>query len=37
MATGTANDLMLTLYGRLRLSVLEIDGDRQVLERLAAW
>ncbi|SDG78988.1 TIGR03083 family protein [Lentzea fradiae] len=36
-AVGTAHDLMLVLYGRLGLDVLEVRGDRGVLERLAAW
>ena len=34
---GTASDLVLTLYGRLPLEALPIEGDPEVLSRLRAW
>lgn len=34
---GTASDIVLALYGRRPLDVLEIDGDRDLLRRLLAW
>ncbi|MCS5717772.1 maleylpyruvate isomerase N-terminal domain-containing protein [Herbiconiux sp. CPCC 205763] len=36
-ARGTASDLVLFFYGRPPLDSLEFDGDRRVLDRLAAW
>ena len=35
--TGTAEQLLLLAWGRLTLSDLKIEGDRQVFERLIAW
>jgi hypothetical protein len=34
---GSAADLLLALYSRIRLQRLGIDGDRGVIERLLAW
>ncbi|MYS69984.1 hypothetical protein GTY88_06020, partial [Streptomyces sp. SID5926] len=36
-ATGTAEQLLLFVWGRLTLSDLKAEGDRQVFERLIAW
>ncbi|AXO38118.1 maleylpyruvate isomerase N-terminal domain-containing protein [Micromonospora sp. B006] len=36
-ARSTAGDLVLALYGRIPLDALGIEGDRQVLDRIAAW
>ena len=36
-ATGTAEQLLLFVWGRLTLSDLKIEGDQQVFERLIAW
>ncbi|GLF94958.1 maleylpyruvate isomerase family mycothiol-dependent enzyme [Streptomyces yaizuensis] len=36
-ATGTAEQLLLFVWGRLTLSDLTVEGDRQVFERLIAW
>jgi uncharacterized protein (TIGR03083 family) len=34
LARGTASDLLLSLYGRVPFDVLEVTGDRQLLEAL---
>ncbi|MFG1740775.1 maleylpyruvate isomerase N-terminal domain-containing protein [Micromonospora chalcea] len=36
-ARSTAGDLVLAFYGRIPLDALSIEGDRQVLDRIAAW
>lgn len=36
-ATGTAEQLLLFVWGRLTLSDLKTEGDQQVFERLIAW
>jgi uncharacterized protein (TIGR03083 family) len=36
-ARGTAADLVLTLYGRIPIDSLQIDGDRRQLERFRDW
>ncbi|MEE4496249.1 hypothetical protein [Streptomyces sp. BE230] len=36
-ATGTAEQLLLFVWGRLTMSDLKIEGDQQVFERLIAW
>ncbi|MCX5401459.1 maleylpyruvate isomerase N-terminal domain-containing protein [Streptomyces sp. NBC_00102] len=36
-ALGTANDLLLAFYGRIPLDSLKLNGDRDLLDRLAAW
>ncbi|WP_406253855.1 maleylpyruvate isomerase family mycothiol-dependent enzyme [Streptomyces chartreusis] len=36
-ATGTAEQLLLFVWGRLTLSDLKTEGDRQVFEQLIAW
>jgi uncharacterized protein (TIGR03083 family) len=36
-ATGTAEQLLLFVWGRLTLSDLKIEGDQQVFEQLIAW
>ncbi|MFD0008870.1 maleylpyruvate isomerase family mycothiol-dependent enzyme [Streptomyces sp. NPDC127178] len=36
-ATGTAEQLLLFVWGRLTLSDLKIEGDQQVFEHLIAW
>jgi len=36
-ARGTAGELVLTLYGRIPVDSLELDGDRRVFELLQAW
>jgi uncharacterized protein (TIGR03083 family) len=35
--TGTAEELVLALYGRLRFDALAVEGDRAVLDLLLAW
>ena len=35
--TGTASDLVLTMYARLPLDVLKLDGDRRILDQLVEW
>ncbi|MBQ1041191.1 maleylpyruvate isomerase N-terminal domain-containing protein [Micromonospora sp. C32] len=36
-ARSTAGDLVLAFYGRIPLDALAIEGDRRVLDRIAAW
>lgn len=36
-ARGTASDLVLFFYGRIPLDSLEFEGDRRILDQLAAW
>ncbi|CAL9393186.1 hypothetical protein SUDANB120_01304 [Streptomyces sp. enrichment culture] len=36
-ATGTAEQLLLFVWGRRTLGDLKIEGDQQVFERLIAW
>ena len=36
-ARGTANELVLTLYARIPLDSLQLDGDRRLFEQLEAW
>ncbi|XHM06275.1 hypothetical protein PXH67_07115 [Streptomyces sp. P8-A8] len=36
-ATGTAEQLLLFVWGRRTLSDLKIEGDQQVFEQLIAW
>lgn len=36
-ARGTANELILTLSGRIPLDSLKLDGDRRIFDQLAAW
>ncbi|MFD6716066.1 hypothetical protein AMK25_19790 [Micromonospora sp. TSRI0369] len=36
-ARSTAGDLVLAFYGRIPLDALSIEGDRRVLDRIAAW
>jgi uncharacterized protein (TIGR03083 family) len=36
-ASGTASDLVLAFYNRIRLDSLEVDGDGRVFDRLIAW
>ncbi len=36
-ARSTAGDLVLAFYGRIPLDALSIEGDRHVLDRIAAW
>ena len=36
-ATGTAEQLLLFVCGRLTLSDLKIGGDQRVFEQLIAW
>jgi len=35
--SATASDLVLLMYGRLPVDVLDIDGDRRPLDRLVDW
>lgn len=35
--SGTANDLILALFGRVQLERLQIDGDRQLVVKLLDW
>ncbi|MFD9706374.1 maleylpyruvate isomerase family mycothiol-dependent enzyme [Lentzea sp. NPDC059081] len=37
VATASAGDLVLTMYDRVGLDVLEIRGDARVLDRLVEW
>nr|WP_030502604.1 hypothetical protein [Micromonospora purpureochromogenes] len=37
VARSTAGDLVLAFYGRIPLDSLTIEGDRRVLDRIAAW
>ncbi|MFJ1969251.1 maleylpyruvate isomerase N-terminal domain-containing protein [Streptomyces sp. NPDC087903] len=34
---GTASELVHTLYGRIPIDSLQLDGDRRILEHLQAW
>lgn len=36
-AQGTANELVMFCYGRIRMDSLRIDGDRHVFDQLIAW
>ncbi|BBA95731.1 hypothetical protein RVR_714 [Actinacidiphila reveromycinica] len=36
-ARGTAAELVLTFYGRTPLDALALDGDHEILDRLAEW
>lgn len=36
-ARGTASELVLTLYGRIPVDCLELDGDRRLFDQLIAW
>ncbi|WP_431878899.1 maleylpyruvate isomerase N-terminal domain-containing protein [Micromonospora marina] len=36
-ARSTASDLVLAFYGRIPLDALAVEGDRRVLDRIAAW
>jgi uncharacterized protein (TIGR03083 family) len=36
-ARGTASELVLTLYGRIPVDFLELDGDRHIFDQLIAW
>ncbi|SOB85239.1 maleylpyruvate isomerase family mycothiol-dependent enzyme [Streptomyces sp. 1331.2] len=36
-ARGTADELVMTMYGRAPLESLKLDGDRRVLDRLVEW
>ncbi|WP_367318756.1 hypothetical protein [Streptomyces sp. HUAS ZL42] len=36
-ARGTAGDLVLTLYDRIPVDFLELDGDRRLFDLLQAW
>ncbi|MBC2900099.1 hypothetical protein [Streptomyces cupreus] len=36
-ARGTASELVLTLYGRIPVDSLKLDGDRAVFDLLQAW
>lgn len=36
-ASSSAGDLVLAFYGRIPLDALSIEGDRRVLDRIAAW
>jgi uncharacterized protein (TIGR03083 family) len=36
-ASGTASDVVLTMYGRIDLNALKFEGDVVVLDRLVAW
>jgi uncharacterized protein (TIGR03083 family) len=35
--TGTAAELLLSMYGRIPVDALKLDGDTVVLDRLVAW
>ncbi|MFD8977888.1 MULTISPECIES: hypothetical protein [unclassified Streptomyces] len=37
LATGTAEQLLLFVWGRLTLNDLKTEGDQQVFEQLIAW
>jgi uncharacterized protein (TIGR03083 family) len=34
---GTAGELVLTLYGRIPIDSLKLDGDRRLFDQLSAW
>jgi hypothetical protein len=34
---GTANELVLAMYGRIPLNYLELNGDRRVIDQLVGW
>ena len=36
-AEGTASELVLTLYGRIPVDSLKLDGDRRLFDQLIAW
>ena len=36
-ARGTASDLVLSLYDRIPLDALELDGNRRIFDQLVAW
>ena len=36
-AQGTASELVLTLYGRIPVGSLKLDGDRHLFDKLIAW
>jgi uncharacterized protein (TIGR03083 family) len=36
-ARGTANELVLALYGRIPLDSLKLDGNRHLFDQLVAW
>ncbi|MFI5774733.1 hypothetical protein ACIA74_41025 [Streptomyces sp. NPDC051658] len=36
-ARGTANELVLALYGRIPLDSLKLDGNRRLFDQLVAW
>jgi hypothetical protein len=36
-ARGTASELVLTLYGRIPVESLKLDGDRRLFDQLIAW
>lgn len=36
-ARGTASELVLTLYGRVAVDSLKLDGDRRLFDQLIAW
>jgi uncharacterized protein (TIGR03083 family) len=36
-AQGTANELIMALYGRFPVDALTVKGDRRVFDRLVAW
>lgn len=36
-ARGTASELVLTLYGRVAVDSLKLDGDHRLFDQLIAW
>jgi len=36
-AWGTANELVMFLYGRILMDSLRLDGDRAIFDQLIAW
>ncbi|MEU8159977.1 maleylpyruvate isomerase family mycothiol-dependent enzyme [Micromonospora parva] len=36
-ARGTANELVMFFYGRIQMDLLQLEGDRRVLDQLIAW
>ena len=36
-AEGAASELVLTLYGRIPVDSLKLDGDRRLFDQLIAW
>jgi hypothetical protein len=36
-ARGTASELVLTLYGRVAVDSLKLDGDPRLFDQLIAW